>query len=156
MERGEEDGEGEEEVDLSLLADRPEYQFADPTSNKPMGSERAYLKRREGELSIDEKKGEVNVITDPEGANTGSGLKIENLFLNSFFFCLGWFCEICQSSFKDSMGYLSHVNGKRHQRRLGYSMRVERSTLEEVQDKLEEVKEREEQAKIEAARRFFV
>jgi len=75
LERGEEDGEGEEEVDLSLLADRPEYQFADPTSNKPMGSERAYLKRREGELSIDEKKGEVNVITDPEGANTGSGLK---------------------------------------------------------------------------------
>ena len=30
------------------------------------------------------------------------------------------------------MNYLDHINGKRHQRRLGFSMRVERSSVGDV------------------------
>ncbi len=33
---------------------------------------------------------------------------------------------------KDSINFLDHINGKKHQRNLGMSMRVERSSLEQV------------------------
>ena len=113
------------------MASRPEYQFADPEAPKPLGSERAFLQRREGRLAIDEKRDEVVVVTDPDGMNNGAG----------------WFCEICQASFKDSLGYISHVNGKKHQRKLGYSMRVQKSTAEDVRRKLEEQKEKDRKAR---------
>ena len=38
------------------------------------------------------------------------------------------------------MAYLDHINGKWHNRALGMSMKVERSTVEQVKRKLEEVK----------------
>jgi U4/U6.U5 tri-snRNP component SNU23 len=38
------------------------------------------------------------------------------------------------------MAYLDHINGKWHNRALGMSMTVERSTVEQVKRKLEEVK----------------
>jgi U4/U6.U5 tri-snRNP component SNU23 len=33
---------------------------------------------------------------------------------------------------KDSANFLDHINGKKHQRALGMSMRVERATLDQV------------------------
>ena len=44
----------------------------------------------------------------------------------------GWYCETCKCGLKDSINYLDHINGKKHQRELGYSMRVERSTVSQV------------------------
>lgn len=44
----------------------------------------------------------------------------------------GWYCEICKCGLKDSINYLDHINGKKHQRALGFSMRVERSTVSQV------------------------
>lgn len=44
----------------------------------------------------------------------------------------GWYCEICKCGLKDSINYLDHINGKKHQRELGFSMRVERSTVTQV------------------------
>jgi U4/U6.U5 tri-snRNP component SNU23 len=41
-------------------------------------------------------------------------------------------CRVCDCFLKDSLTYLDHINGKKHQRYLGYSMRVEKSTTEEV------------------------
>ena len=38
----------------------------------------------------------------------------------------GYWCDVCQCLLKDSMAYLDHINGKKHQRALGYSMRTER------------------------------
>ncbi len=39
---------------------------------------------------------------------------------------------MCDCFLKDSLTYLDHINGKKHPRYLGYSMRVEKSTTEEV------------------------
>lgn len=52
----------------------------------------------------------------------------------------GFYCNVCDCILKDSMAYLDHINGKWHNRALGMSMKVERSTVEQVKRKLEEVK----------------
>jgi U4/U6.U5 tri-snRNP component SNU23 len=49
---------------------------------------------------------------------------------------VGWHCKVCDCFLKDSIAYLDHINGRKHQRNLGYSMRVERSTADQVNDVL--------------------
>jgi U4/U6.U5 tri-snRNP component SNU23 len=44
----------------------------------------------------------------------------------------GYWCEVCQCTLRDSATYLDHINGVRHQRRMGFSMRTEKSTVESV------------------------
>jgi len=57
---------------------------------------------------------------------------------------VGWYCKVCDCFLKDSLGYLDHINGKKHQRALGYTMRVEQSTVSGVKGKLAELKARKE------------
>jgi hypothetical protein len=44
----------------------------------------------------------------------------------------GYYCNVCDCVLRDSQTYLSHINGKYHNRALGMSMKVERSTVEQV------------------------
>ncbi|WFD00752.1 U4/U6.U5 snRNP associated protein [Malassezia yamatoensis] len=53
----------------------------------------------------------------------------------------GYFCELCKRMCKDSVGYLDHINGRMHLRRLGQSTQTELSSLEQVQKKLAEIRE---------------
>ena len=52
----------------------------------------------------------------------------------------GFYCDVCECLLKDSSTYLDHINGKKHQRALGMTLRAERSTLGDVRAKLEEHK----------------
>ena len=39
---------------------------------------------------------------------------------------------MCDCVVKDSINFLDHINGKKHQRNMGMSMKVERSSLDQV------------------------
>jgi len=48
----------------------------------------------------------------------------------------GFHCEACNRTYKDSTGYLDHINGRAHLRAIGQTTRLERSTLEQVRAKI--------------------
>ncbi|PAA88928.1 hypothetical protein BOX15_Mlig031251g3, partial [Macrostomum lignano] len=56
----------------------------------------------------------------------------------------GYYCNVCDCVVKDSINFLDHINGKKHQRNLGMSMRVKRATLDDVKSKFSSLKRRQE------------
>jgi len=91
--------------------------------------QRAPLQRRTEDLKLAKYVGARQVIT---GAQALSGQ-----------YAGAYFCKVCDCSLRDSANYLAHINGRKHNRMLGMSMRAERSTLGEVKSRLEAHKEQE-------------
>lgn len=110
----------------------------------PLGSARAYLKSRSRKVDLEGKLGTTELI-DPTAASTihsklttaPTTTVVENhpSIGSGVTKCkdgVGWHCRVCDCFLKDSLTYLDHINGRKHQRYLGYTMRVEQSTTVEV------------------------
>ena len=117
---------------------REEFTPAAAGASKAHRSQRAYLKARSSKVdSLDSKIGSVEII-NPEATATvrskpSGGIDKDTAVTKSG---VGWHCRVCDCFLRDSHAYLDHINGRKHQRNLGYSMRVERSTNDQVAARL--------------------
>ena len=66
------------------------------------------MKRRDHDLELDKNLGKTMVVQNPGGRGPGQP---------------GFYCEACNRTYKDSTGYLDHINGRARQLDLLYSFR---------------------------------
>ncbi|KAL7235327.1 hypothetical protein ACSBR1_018766 [Camellia fascicularis] len=90
-----------------------------PVQRKP-------LKHRDYEVDLESRLGKTQVVTPIAPLSQQAG----------------YFCSVCKCVVKDSANYLDHINGKIYQRALGMSMRVERASLQQVQERFQLLKRR--------------
>ena len=91
----------------------------------PSGSARAYLPQRDAkQLNLEARVNKRKLVTDATPTSEVGG----------------YYCNVCLCSLRDSNAYLDHLNGTNHQRKLGFSMRVEKSTVMSVKERLKALK----------------
>ncbi|ESK96546.1 zinc finger matrin-type protein 2-like [Moniliophthora roreri MCA 2997] len=85
------------------------------------------MKQREGPLELDKNLGKTMVVQNPGGRGPGQP---------------GFYCETCNRTYKDTTGYLDHINSRAHLRAIGQTTKLERSTLEQVRARIALLRER--------------
>lgn len=132
-------------VSAASQDDKEEFLPAEKGAAGPEGSQRAFLKARKGKVYIDSKVGDKEIVSAEAATlvRTAEGDIRDGVVKTG----VGWHCRICDCFLKDSHTYLDHINGKKHQRKLGYSMRVERSSKDDLMTRLNQLtKKREEES----------
>eukprot|EP00743_Colponemidia_sp_Colp-15_P010808 GILK01011952.1.p1 GENE.GILK01011952.1~~GILK01011952.1.p1 ORF type:complete len:223 (-),score=48.52 GILK01011952.1:106-747(-) len=86
----------------------------------PPLTDRTLLDVADRNLNFDDRVGKTQVVT-AQSAKSDQG---------------GFWCATCECLLKDSMAYLDHINGRKHNRLLGMSMKVERVGVDKVRDRL--------------------
>lgn len=132
------DDNGEDDEDY-----KEEFQRASQDAVGPEGSDRAFLKARRGKVDIDDKVGTKDLVSS-EAAATTSTATDDGVASGVVKTGIGWHCKVCDCFLKDSLTYLDHINGRKHQRKLGFSMRVERTSKDSLMNKLSQLTKRKE------------
>lgn len=73
-------------------------------------------------------------------ANLGKSVLVDNTTEGGTSRGPGFYCELCHRMSKDSVGYLDHINGRSHLRKLGQSTQSARSSLEQVVARIDAVR----------------
>ncbi|KAI8803453.1 zinc finger, matrin type 2 [Cladochytrium replicatum] len=92
-----------------------------PAEVKP---ERKFLEARDETLDLTSNLNKTQVVTVTPGSSKQPG----------------FWCEVCKCTLKDSVNYVDHLNGTQHQLNLGVSMKVTRSSVDQVKARLEMLK----------------
>ena len=72
------------------------------------------------DLDLEKDSGTIRLVENEDGRGGGPG----------------FYCDVCKKTCKDSVGYLDHINGRMHLRRLGQTTQAERGTLQSVKDRI--------------------
>lgn len=113
---------------LERAREREEKEAEAKLKSKSKGPavQRKPLKHRDYQVDLESRLGKTQVVTPIAPLSQQAG----------------YFCSVCECVVKDSANYLDHINGKKHQRALGMSMRVERASLQQVQQRFDILKKR--------------
>ena len=125
--------------EIDPTEEKEEFALAQQGRAGPEGSQRAFLKSRSRKVDLEGKLGSTEII-DPAAASATksnlsddtSGALTPSSGVSKCTDGVGWHCRVCDCFLKDSLTYLDHINGRKHQRHLGYTMRVEKSTTDQV------------------------
>lgn len=140
-----ENGESGDQVDNGAAAattlkadgDKQEFRPAASGAAGPEGSDRAFLQARSTGVmqDLEAQVGQTTFVDTSGGPKKASDGVVTATGV-------GWHCKVCDCFLKDSHTYLDHINGRKHQRKLGYSMRVQRSTTDDLKSKLQALKQK--------------
>uniref|UniRef100_A0A7S1YTZ5 U1-type domain-containing protein n=1 Tax=Ditylum brightwellii TaxID=49249 RepID=A0A7S1YTZ5_9STRA len=119
---------------------KEEFQPAEAGRAGPAKSQRAFLKARKNKVDLTSKLGTTEII-NPDAVSNSGGNKEDGCVaitdgITKSSTGVGWHCRVCDCFLKDSLTYLDHINGRKHQRHLGFSMRAEKSSTSDVSNKL--------------------
>ncbi|TEB30333.1 hypothetical protein FA13DRAFT_1688899 [Coprinellus micaceus] len=85
------------------------------------------MQARDAPLELDKNLNKTMVVQNSSGRGPGQP---------------GFYCETCSRTYKDTIGYLDHLNSRAHLRALGQTTKIERSTLAQVQARIAYLREK--------------